>query len=65
MSHLSDLKMTYWEHLFGALHYAFLAFSAGYIFIFHGLFPDYCVYTGSILINNLNTKLKEKKLLIE
>ena len=65
MSHLADVKMSYFEHLFGALQYAFQSFSAGYIFIFHGLFPDYLIHSGSDLINDLHSKLQEKKMFFE
>lgn len=59
MSHLNDIKMSYLGHLIGALGYSFESLKASIIFVFHGFFPDYCVYTGSTIISNLNDKLKK------
>jgi hypothetical protein len=61
MTHLSDLKMTYFEHLWGALGYSVQAFSAGFVFMLHGIFPECCVYTGSNIIHDLNNKVQTKK----
>ena len=61
MTHLNDVKMTYCEHLFGALGYSVQAFSAGFVFIFHGIFPEYCVHTGSNIINTLHSEVQIKK----
>jgi hypothetical protein len=58
MGHLNDIKMSYFSHLIGALGYAVESFTASIIFIFHGFFPDCCVYTGSTIIDNLNRKIK-------
>jgi hypothetical protein len=60
MTHLSDVKMTYFEHLCGSLGYSVQAFSAGFVFIFHGIFPECCVYTGSTIIGHLNNKVQTK-----
>jgi hypothetical protein len=61
MSHLEDVKQTYFEHLIDSLKYATISFSAGVIFIIHGLFPDILNYAGSELINNLNILLENKR----
>jgi hypothetical protein len=61
MTHLSDINMTYCDHLFSALGYSVQAFSAGFIFILHGIFPECCVYTGSKIINDLNNKVQTQK----
>ena len=61
MSHLNDIKMTYFEHLFVALGYSFESFKASSIFIFHGFFPDYCIHTGSTIIHELNDDIKKHK----
>ena len=61
MTHLSDVKMTYCEHLFSALGYSVQAFIAGFVFIFHGIFPECCVHTGSNIISDLNNKVQIKK----
>ena len=61
MTHLEDIKQTYSQHLFGALFYSCQSFAAGCIFILHGFFPDYCVNTGSTIIQSLNSNLQEKK----
>lgn len=57
MSHLQKIKMTYLEHMLGAFGYAAKSLIASAIFVFHGIFPDYCVYTGSDMIRNLHNKL--------
>lgn len=59
MLHLKDINMTYFEHLFGALGYSYMAFKCSIIFLFHGFFPDYCIHTGSDIIQNLNNKLQK------
>ena len=56
--------MTYSEHLVNALCYSFKALSAGIIIAFHGLFPDYCVYTGSTIIRELNSELQKNKVTV-
>lgn len=61
MSHLDDINMTYFQHLFGALEYSYMAFTSSIIFLFHGIFPDCCVHTGSDIIKNLNNKLQKIK----
>ena len=58
MSHLDDIQMTYFQHLQYALGYSYISFKASVIFLFHGLFPDYCIYTGSTMIKQLNERLK-------
>lgn len=64
MSHLNDIKMTYFQHLFYALGYSLKSFTATIIFIFHGIFPDYCIYTGSTIIQNLHNDLKTHRQII-
>lgn len=59
MSHLIDVKMTYFEHMLGSFGYAAESLLASAIFVFHGIFPNCCVYTGSTLIRNLNDKLSK------
>jgi hypothetical protein len=66
MSHLQDIKMTYFEHMLGAFVYATKSLFASAIFVFHGIFPNYCVHTGSNIIKHLHNTLvkikqKEKK----
>jgi len=60
MSHLEDVKQTYFEHLIDSLKYATISFSAGLIFIIHGVFPNVLNHVGSELINNLNILLENK-----
>jgi len=38
MSHLKDMKTTYTQHLLGAIYYSVQSFSAGVVFLFHGIF---------------------------
>lgn len=61
MSHLEDVKQTYFEHLIDSLKYATISFSAGMIFVIHGFFPNVLSYAGSELINNLNILLENKR----
>jgi hypothetical protein len=61
MSHLEDVKQTYFAHLIDTIKYATISFSAGVIFIIHGLFPDILHHAGSELINNLNILLENKR----
>lgn len=61
MSHLEDVKMTYIEHMFGAFGHAAESLLASAIFVFHGIFPNHCVYTGSNIISNLHKKLSKNK----
>jgi hypothetical protein len=61
MSHLKDVKMTYLEHLITAIGYSIEALKASVIFLVHGIFPDYWVYTGSNIISNLHNALSNKR----
>jgi hypothetical protein len=61
MSHLEDVKMTYFEHMLTAFGYAAESILASAVFVFHGIFPNYCVYAGSNIISNLNDRLVEKR----
>jgi len=61
MSHLNDIKKTYTSHLFSALYYSYQSFSAGIIFLFHGIFPEYCINTGSDIIKHLHIQLQHSK----
>jgi hypothetical protein len=60
MSHLEDVKQTYFEHLIDSLKYATISFSAGMIFVINGFFPNVLSYAGSEIINNLNILLENK-----
>lgn len=60
MSHLQDINMTYFQHMLGSFGYAAESFFASIIFVFHGIFPNYCVYTGSNMIKHLNNKLVKR-----
>jgi hypothetical protein len=61
MSHLEDIQLSYLQHLQYALGYSFISFKASLIFMFHGLFPDCCIYTGSTMIKQLNERLTIQK----
>ena len=61
MSHLKDMKTTYTQHLLGAIYYSVQSFSAGVVFLFHGIFPDYCIDTGSNIIKQLDIQLQHAK----
>ena len=65
MSHLEDVKQTYFEHMKSAFSYAVLSFYAGTIFIIHGIFPDILIYDGSYTISLLEEILKNKKMNIK
>lgn len=51
--------MSYSSHLFRATNFGLLSIFAGLIFIFHGIFPDYCIHTGSSLIHKLCDELDD------
>ena len=59
MSHLNQVNMTYSSHLFRATHFGLLSIVAGLVFIFHGIFPDCCIHTGSSIIHNLCDELDD------
>ena len=59
MTHLEEINMSYFSHLYRASKFGILSITAGIIFIFHGIFPNCCVHTGSELINKLHTQLNE------
>ena len=61
MGHLDNTKETYVEHLIDTLKFSFMSFSASVIFFIHGIFPDYLIFNGSNMINNINIMLIEKK----
>jgi hypothetical protein len=49
----------YYEHLFRALTFSIKSIGASFIFIFHGIFPNCCIHTGSNLIRNLQKELDD------
>lgn len=57
MGHLQKIGMGYFQHMYQAFLYSFTAFEAGIVFFIHGLFPDIFETTGSVIINNLNSRL--------
>jgi hypothetical protein len=59
MGHLEDIDMNYYEHLFRAFTFGVKSIGAGCIFIFHGVFPDCCIHTGSKLIRDLKKELDD------
>jgi hypothetical protein len=59
MGHLSDVNMSCSSHFFRATRFGLLSIAAGLVFIFHGIFPDYCIHTGSSLIHNLYDELDD------
>lgn len=61
MSHLNDVKQTYFEHMKNSFGYALLSFYAGTIFIIHGIFPDILVHDGTYTILLLEENLQTKK----
>lgn len=61
MTHLEDLNQTYFEHLKDAIGYSIKSFTAGFIFLIHGFFPDILVTNGSDTISELNNILIIKK----
>ena len=61
MPHLKDMKNTYSEHLLGTIYYSVQSFSAGVVFLFHGIFPEYCIDTGSNIIKQLHIQLQHTK----
>ena len=58
--HLQEVNQTYLEHLLDTLHYAWMSFTAGTIFIIHGLFPNTLITSGSYIIGHLHHKIEEK-----
>lgn len=58
MCHLKNVNLTYFQHLKGALKFSLYSFLASIIFIIHGLFPNYFIYTGSNIILLLNNELQ-------
>jgi len=61
MSHLEDINMSYFKHLSLSLNYSFQSFYAGFVFIFHGFFPNYFVNKGSSIIFFLNARLDKNQ----
>jgi len=57
MGHLREINMGYFQHLFGALGYAFECITISIIFIIHGFIPDLFTTLGSKRIRNLDNKL--------
>jgi hypothetical protein len=61
MTHLDDVKQTYFEHMKDAFFYSFTSFTASIIFMIHGIFPELLIFEGSNKIFSLNQILIEKK----
>lgn len=57
MGHLRDINMGYFQHLIGALGYAFETIVISFIFIIHGFIPDIFTSLGSKRIRDLNNTL--------
>jgi hypothetical protein len=51
--------MSYSSHFFRATRVGLLSIVAGFVFIFHGCFPDYYIHTGSCLIHKLCDELDD------
>lgn len=56
--HPKSKKMTYLEHMSGALTYSIYSLSASACFIVHAFFPFVFECNGSELIKNLHEKLE-------
>lgn len=61
-SHLQEINVSYYDHLFMALGYAKEAIHAAFIFTIHGIFPDIFVTSGSEIIHKLNNKIKNRSI---
>ena len=59
--HLSDVNMSYFQHMLGSFSYAKTSFYAGFIFLIHGLLPNHFITTGSTMISSLDTEIKNTK----
>jgi hypothetical protein len=57
MGHLKEINMGYFQHLFGALGYAFECLAISIIFVIHGFLPDIFTTLGSKRIRALDLKL--------
>lgn len=57
MGHLRDVNMGYFQHLMGALGYAFECIVISFIFIIHGFIPDIFTSLGSKRIRELHNNL--------
>jgi hypothetical protein len=62
MTHLEDIQMTYFEHMGGAMKYTCLSVYAACVFCIHAIFPEYLVFEGSQIIENLHNELFANKL---
>lgn len=60
-SHLLDVNMSYFQHMLGSFSYARQSFVAGFIFLIHGLLPNYLVTTGSTMISSLDNEIQNTK----
>jgi hypothetical protein len=57
MGHLREINMGYFQHLFGALGYAFECITISIIFVIHGFIPDVFTSLGSKRLTTLHDKL--------
>ncbi len=55
--HLKENNLGYVQHLKIAWSCALQSFTAGLIFLAHGIFPNKLTYQGSVIISNLHNKL--------
>lgn len=53
MGHLAEKRTTYCSHMSHAFSYAARAFTAGFVFIIHGLIPDVFMETGSNILKEI------------
>ena len=57
--HLDSVNMTYLEHLFISLHYAFILFVYAIQAFIHAFIPDVFITSTSDCINNINSLLNK------
>lgn len=59
--HLTENNMTYYQHMFFALFYAYLCIVAGICLLIHSILPCFLQTTGSDLVSKLNERFKKRR----
>lgn len=58
--HLEFANQTYWEHFNDSMSYFFQSCKSSFFFLFHALWPDIYITSGSETIHNLSQTIKNK-----
>ena len=61
MTHLKEVKLTYWQHFVCALSCVFQLIKASLFLIIHAFFPNVFVHYGSELVNKVHYDIMRRR----